>query len=143
MGRRVVVASMGYVRILGEDDSPCCGGRRAAAASGSVRVPCFLVLLWRAALHPWGMRAASVPLRGEWPEGASVCVGGGTDTEWSHPVASWVVTACRLPGGLRDLLGPWSLDSQGVSPLALGPRDGQDVVPLPGCTDAEGGASVP
>ena len=56
------------------------GDRRAAVVPGSVRVPCFLVRVWRAALHPWGMRATSVPPRGEWLEGASVCAAGGTHT---------------------------------------------------------------
>ena len=56
---------MASVHILVEDDSLCCGRRRAAAAPRWVRVPCFLVPFWRAALHPWGMRAASVSPRGK------------------------------------------------------------------------------
>ena len=45
---------MASVHILVEDDSPCCGRRLAAAAPGAARVPCLLVLLWRAALHSLG-----------------------------------------------------------------------------------------
>ena len=119
------------------------GAWRAAAAPGSVRVPCFLVTFWHAALHPWGMRAASVPSRREWSEGASVCAGGGTHPGWWPLVASCGVMACRLPGGLRDLLGPWSSMFQGVSLLAQGPRDGPDVVHTHECTDAQGRALVP
>ena len=51
--------------------------------------------------------------------------------------------ACRLPGEPGDLLGLWSPVSQALSLLAPGPRDGPDVVPLHGCTDAEGRTSVP
>ena len=55
----------------------------------------------------------------------------------------WGVMACRLPWGLRDLLRPWSLVSQGGCLVAWGLSDGPDVVPLHGCTDAEGRALVP
>ena len=58
-------------------------------------------------LHPWGVRTALVPPRGERSEGASVRARGGTHPRWWPLVASSGVTACRLPGGLRDLLGPW------------------------------------
>ena len=78
---------MAFVQTLVEDDSPCCGRQHAAAAPGSARVPFLLVPVPRAALHPWGMRAASVPPRGEWSEGASVCAGGGT-----HP-GRWPLVA--------------------------------------------------
>ena len=50
--------------------------------------------------------------------------------------------ACRLPPGLQDLLGLWLPVSRGVSLVAWGPSDGPDVVPLHGCTDAEGRALV-
>ena len=97
---------MASVHTLVEDDSPCCGRRRAAEAPGAARVPCLLVPLWRAALHPWGVTAASVPPRGERAEGASVRAGRGTG--WWPLVASWGVMACCLPGEPRDLLGTWS-----------------------------------
>ena len=98
---------MASVHILEEDDPPCCGRRRAAAALGVARVPCLLVPLRRAALHPWGVRTALAPPRGEQSEGASVSARGGTHPRWPPLVASWGVTACRLPERLRDLLGPW------------------------------------
>ena len=110
-GRRVVGASMGSVRTLVEDYSPCCGSWRAAAAPESVGVPCSLVPVWRPALHPQGMRAALVPPRSEWSEGAFVCAQGGTHTGWWLLVVSQGVMACRLPWGLRDLFGPCSLMS--------------------------------
>ena len=43
------------VHILIEDNPSRCGGRRAAAATGSARVPHFLALLQRVALHPRGV----------------------------------------------------------------------------------------
>ena len=128
---------------LVEEYSPCCGTWLAAAASGSVRVPCFLVPVWCPALHPRGMRAASVPARCEWSEGASMCAGGGTNTGWWPLVASRGVMACCLPWGLRHLLGLWSPVSRGVSLGAQGHRAGPDVVPLHGCTDTEGRVLVP
>ena len=127
---------MASVPTLVEDDSPCCGRRRGAAAQGAARVPCLLVPLWRAALHLWGVRAASVPPRGEWLEGASVRAREGIYPGWWPLVAPWGVVACRLPEGLRDLLGPWPLVALGVSLVARGPRDGPDVVPLHGCREA-------
>ena len=51
-GVEVVGTSMAPVRILVEDDSPCCGRRPAAPAPGAARVPCLLVRLRLAALHP-------------------------------------------------------------------------------------------
>ena len=110
-GDRVVGASTASVRTLVEGDSLCCGGWCAAVAPGSVRVPCSLVQVWRPALHPWGMRAASVPPRCEWLEEASVCARGGAHTGWRPLVASRGVMTCGVPWGLRDLLGPWSLVS--------------------------------
>ena len=92
---------------------------------------------------PWGVRAALVPPRGERSEGASVRARGGTRPGWWPLVASWGVTACFLPVGLRDLLGPWSPVTSGLSLVPRGPRDGSDVVPLHGCTDAQGCALVP
>ena len=58
-------------------------------------------------------------------------------------VASQGVMACRLPWWLRDILRQWSPVSRGVSLGGRGPMDGLDVVPLHGCTDAEGRALVP
>ena len=72
-----------------------------------------------------------------------MCAERGTHTGWWPLVASRGVMACRLPWGLRDLLVLWSLVSQGASLVAQRPRDGLDGVPLHGCTDAEGRASVP
>ena len=134
---------MASVHTLVGDDSPCCGGRRAAAALGSVRLPCFLVPLWRAALHPWDIRAALVPPRGESSEGASVCAGGGTHPGRWPLVASWGIVACGLPDGFRYLLELWSSSSRGVSLVARRSRDGLDVVPLQACTDAQGRVLLP
>ena len=72
-----------------------------------------------------------------------MCAEGGTYTRWWPLVASLGVMAFHLPWGLRDLLEPWSPVSRGVSLGARGPRDGPDVVPLHGCTDAKGRALVP
>ena len=108
LGVGVVETSMASVHVLVEDDPPCCGRWRAAVAPGAARVPCLLVPLWRVTLHPWGVRGVSVPPQGERSEGASVRAGGGIDPGWPPLVASWGVVACCLPGGVRDLLGPWS-----------------------------------
>ena len=108
---------MASVHALVEDDTPCCGRRHVAAAPGAARDPCLLVLLWCAALHPWGVRAASVPLWGERSEGAAVRAGGGTQARVVAPsglLGSHVVLlAWRAPGplgtgvagGLRHLPG--------------------------------------
>ena len=75
------------VHILIEDDSSRCGGRRAAAVTGSARVPRLLALLRRVALHPRGVGTAWAPPWGERPQGAAVCARGGTPTGWLSP---WV-----------------------------------------------------
>ena len=94
------------VHILMEDDSPRRGRRRAAAATGSARVPCLLALFRRAALHPQGVGTARAPLWGERLQGAAVCARGGTPPGWWTPRAFRGVSACRLPWRLRDVLGP-------------------------------------
>ena len=75
------------VHILIEDDLSRCRGRRAAAATASARVPRFLALLQRVALHPRGVKTARAPPWGERPQGAAVCARGGTPTGWWTP---WV-----------------------------------------------------
>ena len=82
---------MASVHTLVEDASPCCGKRRAAAASGAARVPCLLVPSWRASPHAWGVRAALVPPRGERSEGASLWVGGGIKPGWWPLAAFWAI----------------------------------------------------
>ena len=99
---------MASFHILVEDDSLCCGGGRAAAVRGAARVCCLLVPLWRIALHPRGVRTALAPPHGERSEGASVRARGGTHPGSWPLVGSLGVTACCLPWGLRDLLGPLS-----------------------------------
>ena len=95
------------VLILIEDDWSRCGVRRAAAATGSARVPRLLALLRRVALHPPGVGTARAPLWGERPQGAAVCARGGTPTGWWTPwVFSGEFRRAACPGGLWDVLGP-------------------------------------
>ena len=94
------------VYTLIRDNSPRRGRRRAAAATGSARVPCLLALSRRAALHTRGVWTAQAPLRSERSQGASVCAKGGPHPEWWLPWAfRGVLTRC-LPGGLWDVFGP-------------------------------------
>ena len=54
---------------------------------------------------PEVLRTAWAPAWGERLDGASVRARGGTHSGWWPPLAFWGVTARRLPGVLRDVLG--------------------------------------
>ena len=78
------------VHTLKEDDSPCRGMRRTAAATGAARVPCLLALFWRAALHPRGVRTA-------WASTGRTVVGGFCTCQWGNPFR--VVAPMGVLGG--------------------------------------------
>ena len=65
-----------------------------------------LALFRRAALNLRGVGTARAPSWGEPSQGAAVCARGGTPPRWWALRAFPGVSACRLPGRLRDVLGP-------------------------------------
>ena len=67
LGAGVVRTPVVPVHTPMEDDSPCRGRRRAAAATGSARVPAPPASFRCAVLHPRSVRTARAPPRGERP----------------------------------------------------------------------------
>ena len=107
-----------------------CG---CGAGTGQGSLSLGAVLACRAA--PLGCKGCLGPSAGRMVGGGSCMCRRGSPPRMAAPGG---VLTCRFPRGLRDLLGPWSSVSRGVSPVARGSRDGPDVVPLHGCTDAQG-----